>query len=1047
MYKFVSEKPKSTMEERIQQEYENLVRKKSVRCQNKVKNDYKHYKKLLSNDLSSENPKTRTYDDLLDLKKELTAYIASLHVDVDKVSYPDYSQVTTAVKTALNNIANDPDGKLFYDFMSAYDNPALELIKKQENLFDDVDTAQRYNLYRGLQSFAACLEDYLPTVDDQNSMAYLMHSVLYKMGNGFKAKELSCFYESKVDENKRQHIELKYQDFLNSCTTRARNAITNSTNYGEVFSPKILLLEDKDEREKLVRRPGFGKRTVTDLEPPLLAFFTDVKEILSNDNLPDLVNDPDQWLHRLMNEDVKTVPYEVDKRLSLARKFEIALEQAAQYLKRQTWQTKEYGRHFERFLKDGVSLEVISTSKTPERYKQILRNFVFGKKKAYKDLEFSEELKTEIEEVVAANMHHPKEDLVKALGIEREQIFYVISVAFYFKAEGKDNPIIMTTKKIDQDKGSVDKNLNCLKKSLQDLLFPASKEIILADVEEKVRKSKKEGEFMPDVIELALENNSMVEKVGENLYQLKKEELGRAVLIQGRIMYEINDWRTKEEIEQIYRQQFPEKKEGFQAANLSKFKSKVSPTMGFISLGKTSKWRFTEDKTLYEENLIELLEKFLEEKELVTFDEVMDLIKEKDMPYKQGTILGYLQGMCYVDETGTKFVIFDKKDEHPEYSWKRKYRCDSTNWTVNRAVEILQQQPNNKMAYRQFREELLRFAREEGYREAVIYIIGSYSGDDKLFIKQNGSIELNLDVLQQTNLKFEGLYRKEPHFMDIFSYTFNALSHEEDGQLALTELIDRITGQSDIEISKDAVRHAFGKDEILPDGLERLSIEGKVYIRLVNAVANDEDEQYKVDNTAPITDEEAPALVIDTQERPVVTYQTKFKWNELRDIMKRELAYYDRWDANNSIISDVALNKFQQFMEESPNSNLSEMIPQDIYENWFANVNRFAKYHYFTDLALNFEALLKDIVRRKGKEVAGRGLAEVCQEYYPEYYNVIDNRDTLLTGYNKIFKSLHSYRNQISHGDGKPVEMISIHMSSSILAFIALYVRTVVKYY
>ena len=642
-------------------------------------------------------------------------------------------------------------------------------------------------------------------------------------------------------------------------------------------------------------------------------------------------------------------------------------------------------------------------------------------------------------------MHHPKEDLVKALGIEREQIFYVISVAFYFKAEGKDNPIIMTTKKEIQDKVTVDKNLNCLKNSLKELLFPASKEIILADVKEKVRKSKKKGEFMQDVIENALENDPIIEKVGEDSYQLKKEELGSAYLIQGRIMYEINDWRTREEIKQIYRQQFPEKKEGFQGSQLSKFESKVSSTMGFVSLGKTNKWRFTEDKTQYNNSVIALLEKFLEEKELVTFDEVMDLIKEKDMPYKQGTILGYLQGMCYVDETGTKFVIFDKKDEHPEYSWKRKYRGDSTNWTINRAVEILQQQPNNKMAYRQFREELLRFAREEGYRDAVIYIIRSYFGDDKLFIKQKGSIELNLDVLQQTNLKFEGLYRKEPHFMDIFSYTFNALSHEEDGQLALTELIDRITGQSDIEISKDAVRHAFGKDEILPDGLERLSIERKVYIRLVNAVANDEDEQYKVDNTAPITDEEAPTLVVDTQERPVVTYQTKFKWNELREIMKRELAYYDRWDANNSIISDAALNKFQQFMEESPNSNLSEMIPQDIYENWFANINRFAKYHYFTDLALNFEALLKDIVRRKGKEVAGRGLAEVCQEYYPEYYNVIDNRDTLLTGYNKIFKSLHSYRNQISHG--KPVEMISIHMSSSILAFIALYVRTVVKYF
>ena len=1039
------------MEERIQQEYENLVRKKSVRCQNKVKDDFKHYKKLLSNDLSSENPKTRTYGELLDLKKELTAYIASLHVDVDKVSYPDYSQVTTAVKTALNNIANDPDGKLFYDFMSAYDNPALELIKKQEKLFDEVDLKKRYDLNKGLLCFADCLRDILPESDDKNSMAFEVHSVLHKMEGLLNAKDLFYCYESKIDENKKQHIGLKYEDFLKSCyksNVRLYKGIRSI--YGKEFNSEILFLEDKDERDKLINRPGFGKKTVTDLEPPLLAFFTDVKEILLSDNLTDYVNDPNQWLHRLKKEKEKTVPYEVDEALSLARKFEIALEQAAQYLKRQTGKATEYGRHFERFLEDGVSLEVISTSKTQERYEQILRDFVFGTKKnssTYRNLEFSEELRTQIEEVVAANMHHPKEDLVKALGIEREQIFYVLSIAFSFKAEGKENPMIMTTKKRVQDKVSVDKNLNCLKKSLQNLLFPASKEIILADVEEKVRKSKKKGEFMSDVIENALENNPIIEKVGEDSYQLKKEELGSAYLIQGRIMYEINDWRTKEEIEEIYRQQFPERKDGFQGSQLSKFESKVSSTMGFVSLGKTNKWRFTEDKTQYNNSVIELLEKFLEEKELVTFDEVMDLIKEKDMPYKQGTILGYLQGMCYVDETGTKFVIFDKKDEHPEYSWKRKYRGDSTNWTVNRAVEILQQQPNNKMAYRQFREELLRFAREEGYREAVIYIIRSYSGDDKLFIKQKGSIELNLDVLQQTNLKFEGLYRKEPHFMDIFSYTFNALSHEEDGQLALTELIDRITGQSDIEISKDAVRHAFGKDEILPDGLERLSIEGKVYIRLVNAVANDEDEQYKVDNTAPITDEEAPTLVVDTQERPVVTYQTKFKWNELREIMKRELAYYDRWDADNSIISDAALNKFQQFMEESPNSNLSEMIPQDIYENWFANINRFAKYHYFTDLALNFEALLKDIVRRKGKEVAGRGLAEVCQEYYPEYYNVIDNRDTLLTGYNKIFKSLHSYRNQISHGDGKPVEMISIHMSSSILAFIALYVRTVVKYY
>ena len=1029
-----------TMEEKIQQEYLRLVSKKSRRCQNKVHNDYKNYKTLLSDDLSGMNFKTVTYNELKELKKELAAYIATAHEDVDRLVYPDYNRVSSAVKTALSNITNDPLCKDFCEFMSTFEDPALILMKKQEQLFDEAEKQKRYDLYKGLLCFADCLRDILPESDDKNNMAFAVHSVLHKMEGLLNAKDLFYCYESKVDENKRQHIELKYKDFLNSCyksNVRLYNGIRSI--YGEEFNSEILFLEDKDERDKLINRPKLGRKVVTDLEPHILAFFTDVKKILSSDNLPDLVNDPNQWLHRLMNEKVKTVPYEVDDILSLARKFEIALEQAAEYLKLQKGKASEYGSVFEELLKDSVTIDSLSKSKGKdrERYRQILCDFVRRERiesTTYKGLEFSAELKTQIEEVVEANKHNPKEELEKALGIEREQIFYLLSLPFGFNNAGDQTEVLT-------DIGAVNTNRKCLTESLQNLLFPASKEIILVDVEERVNQEKSKAKFMKDDILMTLDNDPNIEQVGEGLYQLKKEALDSAYLIQGRIMYEINDWKSKDEIVQIYRQQFPERNEGFQGSQLSKFESKVSPTMGFVSLGKTNKWRFTEDKTAYNNSVIELLENYLEENELVTFDEVMDLIMEKDLPYKQDTIRGYLKGMCYVDETGTYFVRFDKKDEHPEHTWKRKYRGDSTNWTVNRGVEILQSQPNHKMEYQKFRDELLRFAREEGYRDAVIYIITSYAGDDKLFIKQDGFIELNMSVLEKTDLKFEGLYRKEPHFMDIFSYTFNALSHEEDGQLALTELIKRISGQTEISISADAVRHAFDLGEILPDGLERLSIERKVYIRLVNAVANDEDEQYKVDNTAPITDEEAPALVVDTKERPVVTYQTIFKWDELREIMKRELAYYDRWDADNSIISDASLDTFQRFMEESTNSNLSDMIPQDMYENWFANINRFAKYHYFTDLALNFEALLKDIVRRNGKEVAGKGLAEVCQEYYPEYYHVIDNRDTLLKGYNKIFKSLHSYRNQISHGDGKPVEMISIHMSSNILAYIALYIN------
>ena len=134
--------------------------------------------------------------------------------------------------------------------MSAFENPALKLVKKQEQLFDEADIQKRYVLNKGLLCFADCLRDILPKSDDKNSMTFAVHSVLNRLESFFNAKELFLCYESKVDENKRQHIDLKYKDFLNDCfksNVRLYNGIIS--NYGEKFNPKVLLLEDKDEIE------------------------------------------------------------------------------------------------------------------------------------------------------------------------------------------------------------------------------------------------------------------------------------------------------------------------------------------------------------------------------------------------------------------------------------------------------------------------------------------------------------------------------------------------------------------------------------------------------------------------------------------------------------------------------------------------------------------------------------------------------------------------------------------------------------------------------
>ena len=104
------------MEDKIQQEYLRLVGKKSRRCQNKVRNEYNNYKALLSDDLSCMNFKTRTYDELKELKEELIVYIATVHEDVDQLTYPDYNIVTSVVRTALNNISID----LMYSLLSLF---------------------------------------------------------------------------------------------------------------------------------------------------------------------------------------------------------------------------------------------------------------------------------------------------------------------------------------------------------------------------------------------------------------------------------------------------------------------------------------------------------------------------------------------------------------------------------------------------------------------------------------------------------------------------------------------------------------------------------------------------------------------------------------------------------------------------------------------------------------------------------------------------------------------------------------------------------------
>ena len=71
-----------------------------------------------------------------EIREKLLKYMATItmgEADVHQLTYPDYNQVASAVRTALQNVANDIDAKDFCEFMRAFETPALTLIKKQEH--------------------------------------------------------------------------------------------------------------------------------------------------------------------------------------------------------------------------------------------------------------------------------------------------------------------------------------------------------------------------------------------------------------------------------------------------------------------------------------------------------------------------------------------------------------------------------------------------------------------------------------------------------------------------------------------------------------------------------------------------------------------------------------------------------------------------------------------------------------------------------------------------------------------------------------------------
>ena len=114
-------------------------------------------------------------------------------------------------------------------------------------------------------------------------------------------------------------------------------------------------------------------------------------------------------------------------------------------------------------------------------------------------------------------------------------------------------------------------------------------------------------------------------------------------------------------------------------------------------------------------------------------------------------------------------------------------------------------------------------------------------------------------------------------------------------------------------------------------------------------------------------DKEEILEVKETEPRPAIRYRQNVNWQELNLAMKRELSFYNSWMAYDSINMNDAIDTFTDFLSDASNTNLSQRLPMDLYEYWFASTDRFDRSRYLNDLLIFFEAALKE-----AKEIADK---------------------------------------------------------------------------
>ena len=535
-------------------------------------------------------------------------------------------------------------------------------------------------------------------------------------------------------------------------------------------------------------------------------------------------------------------------------------------------------------------------------------------------------------------------------------------------------------------------------------------------------------------VENVLACDELVDILGNNLIQIKNQYLTYAGQRYARIIYEAGTKITTEDVRKRYEDIYKtDPSTGPNAAGI----------YGISCEGKKY-WYYGEPKVPVQQKVTE----FAEARKSFRYDDIEQEIINEGYTIPQAFRV-YITNVCAVDNKDRDhFCHKDYVDDYPQYSWRSPSRYGQINWILNEIKNILKERGSIMIDV--LVAEIEERSKSTEYRDATKwtkYIATNYSGDDMPFNLFDGKISKNEPIFSETDFDTIALRGgKYAYYKQIRSIAANEVKKDESGKKSLMDIVGIVNEITDEPLNRNTILRAI-KDEqhrFEPIDVEVINENGILYVQWTKRDIVPEPV-YVVKLVDDKSDKEEILEVQETEQRPAIRYRQSINWQELNLAMKRELSFYNSWMAYDSININDAIDIFTDFLSDANNTNLSQRLPMDLYEYWFASTDSFDRSRYLNDLLIFFEAALKEIyIQLENREPPRtKGLADMALLFSGLPDMLLYSKDS--KGFRRIAHDLSVKRNIVAHGD--TLKLSSLETAKLITDYVALYVYIVAKYH